>query len=75
MQRRSLLKAGMVSAALPTLSLLSKSLAGPLKTRSDPSPSPSPSPLQLGSRFLAVNAGTWIDPDTDFSSLVERCEA
>ena len=73
MQRRSLLKAGIVSAALPTLSLLSKSLAGPLKTRSDPSPSPSP--LQRGSRLRAVNAGTWIDPDTDFYSLVERCEA
>ena len=71
MQRRSLLKAGMVSAALPALSLLSKSLARPLKTRSDQSPAP----LQRGSRLRAVNAGTWIDPDTDFSYLVERCEA
>ena len=71
MQRRSLLKAGMVSAALPALSLLSKTLAGPIKTSSNQSPSP----LRQGSRLRAVNAGTWIDPDTDFSLLVERCEA
>ena len=71
MLRRSLLKAGMVSASLPAFSLLSKSWAGPLKANADPYPSP----LRPGSRLRAVNAGTWIDPDTDFSSLVERCEA
>jgi len=72
MLRRSLLQAGMVSAALPALSLLSKrGLASPLQTSSERSPTP----LKRGSRLRAVNAGTWIDPDTDFSSLVERCEA
>ena len=71
MQRRALLKAGVVSAALPALPLFSKSWAGPMKTRSGRPPSP----LQRGSRLRAVNAGTWIDPDTDFSYLVERCEA
>ncbi|QNI88949.1 LD-carboxypeptidase [Synechococcus sp. ROS8604] len=32
-------------------------------------------PLKRGSRLRAVNAGTWIDPDTDFGLLVQRCEA
>ena len=71
MLRRSLLQAGMVSVALPALSLLSKTLAGPIKTSSNQSPSP----LRRGSRLRAVNAGTWSDPDTDFSYLVERWEA
>ena len=31
--------------------------------------------LQKGSRLRAVNAGTWLDPETDFGPLVERCEA
>ena len=32
-------------------------------------------PLHKGSRLRAINAGTWLDPETDFGPLVERCEA
>ena len=31
-------------------------------------------PLRRGSRLRAINPGTWIDPDTDFSPLSRRCE-
>ncbi len=70
MLRRSLLKAGIVSASASAFSFLPKSWAGPRQTTS----LQSPAPLRRGSRLRAVNPGTWIDPDTDFSSLVKRCE-
>ena len=38
-------------------------------------PLAAPPPLRDGSRIRAVNTGTWIDPQTDFSLLVERCKA
>ena len=31
-------------------------------------------PLHKGSRLRAINAGTWLDPETDFGPLVKRCE-
>ncbi|MCT0251993.1 LD-carboxypeptidase [Synechococcus sp. CS-197] len=34
-----------------------------------------PRPLRKGSRLRALNPGTWMDPDTDFNPLVQRCEA
>ena len=32
-------------------------------------------PLRRGSRLRAINPGTWIDPETDFTPLTQRCEA
>ena len=32
-------------------------------------------PLRKGSRLRAINPGTWIDPETDFTPLTQRCEA
>ena len=34
-----------------------------------------PAPLRRGSRLRAVNPGTWMDPEMDFSPLIERCAA
>jgi muramoyltetrapeptide carboxypeptidase len=34
-----------------------------------------PPPLRRGSRLRAVNPGTWISPDTDFTQLRQRCAA
>ena len=34
-----------------------------------------PAPLRKGSRLRAINPGTWIDPETDFTPLTQRCEA
>ena len=34
-----------------------------------------PQPLRRGARLLAINPGTWMDPDTDFNPLKQRCEA
>ncbi|WP_186492559.1 S66 peptidase family protein [Synechococcus sp. BIOS-U3-1] len=33
------------------------------------------SPLRRGSRLRAINPGTWMDPDTDFTPLLQRCAA
>ncbi|MAR07476.1 MAG: LD-carboxypeptidase [Cyanobium sp. NAT70] len=32
-------------------------------------------PLHRGARLRAVNPGTWMDPETDFTPLIERCAA
>ena len=32
-------------------------------------------PLRPGSRLRAINPGTWMDPDTDFAPLMQRCAA
>ena len=32
-------------------------------------------PLRPGSRLRAINPGTWMDPDTDFTPLMQRCAA
>lgn len=34
---------------------------------------PAPPPLKPGARLRAVNPGTWMDPDTDFDDLIDRC--
>ena len=34
-----------------------------------------PAPLRRGSRLRAVNPGTWMDPEMDFTPLIERCAA
>ena len=32
-------------------------------------------PLRRGSRLRAINPGTWMDPETDFTPLLQRCAA
>ena len=38
-------------------------------------PKTAPKPLRSGARLIAVNPGTWMDPDTDFTALKQRCDA
>ena len=33
------------------------------------------SPLRRGSRLRAINPGTWMDPETDFTPLLQRFAA
>ncbi len=69
MRRRSFLTLGVsaaVSAAVPFSAdgwAASTQKQSPLR------------PLKKGSRLRAVNAGTWLNPQTDFGPLVKRCEA
>ena len=65
--RRPLLISG---AAAITASLLSRPGRSLARSRRQ-----APPPLRRGSRLRAVNPGTWMDPDTDFSALQQRCEA
>ena len=71
MRRRSLL-----ALALSAGSGVAVSLAGGHgKATSSPSqPRPLP-PLRRGSRLRAINPGTWMDPETDFTPLLQRCAA
>ena len=69
MHRRSLLKIGVPTAVAMAIAYSAKGWASSSPTKS------SLRPLKKGSRLRAVNAGTWLDPETDFGPLVERCEA
>ena len=71
MRRRSLL-----ALALSAGSGVAVSLAGGHgQAKSRPSqPRPVP-PLRRGSRLRAINPGTWMDPETDFTPLLQRCAA
>ena len=71
MRRRSLL-----ALALSAGSGVAVSLAGGHgKATSTPrQPRPVP-PLRRGSRLRAINPGTWMDPETDFTPLLQRCAA
>ncbi len=71
MRRRSLL-----ALALSAGSGVAVSLAGGHgQATSRPSqPRPVP-PLRRGSRLRAINPGTWMDPETDFTPLLQRCAA
>jgi len=61
----------LLASALPAW-VRGRSLSSPLQP---PSPLPPPSPLRSGSRLRALNLGTWIAPDTDFTPLQNRCAA
>ena len=69
MHRRSFLTLGVPTAVAIAVSSSASGLAASTQKNS------TLHPLQKGSRLRAVNAGTWLDPETDFGPLVERCEA
>ena len=69
MHRRSFLTLGVPTAVAIAVSSSASGLAASTQNNS------TLHSLQKGSRLRAVNAGTWLDPDTDFGPLVERCEA
>ena len=69
MHRRSFLTLGVPTAVAIAVSSSANGLAASTQKTS------TPHSLQKGSRLRAVNAGTWLDPETDFGPLVERCEA
>ena len=66
-QRRSLLISG-ATAALGAL------LGGHTNAPARASTAQLP-PLRKGSRLRAVNPGTWIEPETTFDALIDRCAA
>ena len=67
--RRRLLISGMTAI---TASLLSRPGASITRFQAHRK---APPPLRRGSKLRAVNPGTWMDPETDFSALQQRCEA
>ena len=69
MHRRSFLTLGVPTAVAIAVSSSASGLAASTQKNS------TLHSLQKGSRLQAVNAGTWLDPETDFGPLVERCEA
>ena len=69
MHRRSFLTLGVPTVVAIAVSSSASGLAASTQKNS------TLHPLQKGSRLRAVNAGTWLDPETDFGPLVERCEA
>ncbi|KZR89759.1 LD-carboxypeptidase [Synechococcus sp. MIT S9508] len=71
MRRRSLL-----ALALSAGSGVAVSLAGGHGKATSRSRQPLPvPPLRRGSRLRAINPGTWMDPETDFTPLLQRCAA
>ena len=66
-QRRSLLISGAATA-------LGALIGGRANARARAS-TPNLPPLRKGSRLRAVNPGTWIEPDTTFDALIDRCAA
>ena len=66
-QRRSLLISGAATA-------LGALIGGRANARARAS-TPNLPPLRKGSRLRAVNTGTWIEPDTTFDALIDRCAA
>ena len=69
MHRRSFLTLGVPTAVAIAVSSSASGLAASTQKNS------TLHSLQKGSRLRADNAGTWLDPETDFGPLVERCEA
>jgi muramoyltetrapeptide carboxypeptidase len=69
MHRRSFLTLGVPTAVAIAVSSSARGLAASTQKKS------TLHPLHKGSRLRAINAGTWLDPETDFGRLVERCEA
>ena len=69
MRRRFLLELGLAVSSVAAVALNGGASLG--RGRSG---QPEPlAPLRRGSRLRAVNPGTWIDPETDFTPLVQRC--
>ena len=69
MHRRSFLTLGVPAALAMAVPFSTDSLAASI-------PKKIPlRPLKKGARLRAVNPGTWLEPETDFGPLVERCEA
>ena len=66
-QRRSLLISGATTA-------LGALLSGEA-TASTRGSTPHLPPLRKGARLRAINPGTWIEPDTAFDALIDRCAA
>ena len=66
-QRRSLLISGATTA-------LGALLSGKA-TASTKASTPHLPPLRKGARLRAINPGTWIEPDTAFEALIDRCAA
>ncbi len=52
---------------------LAASIALPVHSQVNPSTLALPVPLKRGSRIRAVNVGTWIDPQTSFDLIHDRC--
>ena len=69
MRRRSMLELAFAAGSASAVSLI-----GNRSHARSPLASSSPPPLRRGSRLRALNPGTWIDPETDFSHLISRCE-
>ena len=69
MHRRSFLTLGVPTAVAIAVSSSASGLAASTQNNS------TLQSLLKGSWLRAGNAGTWLDPDTDFGPLVERCEA
>ena len=71
--RRDLFRVGLSGAGL---GILGPAIGASrrVKARSS-SVLPPPKPLRPGAHLRAVNPGTWIDPETDFTQLQQRCAA
>ena len=72
MRRRSLLELASLAVGSGAMSSL---WPGEGRARQTSRALQAPRPLRKGSRLRAFNPGTWMDPDTDFNPLVQRCEA
>ena len=71
MRRRSLLTLALSAGSGVAASLAGAHANAGFRPR-QPRPVP---PLRRGSRLRAINPGTWMDPETDFTPLLERCAA
>ncbi len=72
MRRRSLLELASFAAGSGAMASL---WPGGVRARPTSRSLPPARPLARGSRLRALNPGTWIEPETDFNPLVQRCEA
>ena len=63
LRRRKLLISGAAAALAPFINRRAMASAPPL------------APLRPGARIRAVNPGTWIEPERDFSPMISRCAA
>ncbi|KZR87839.1 LD-carboxypeptidase [Synechococcus sp. MIT S9504] len=71
MRRRSLLALALSAGSGVAVSFAGGHLKAASSLR-QPRPVP---PLRRGSRLRAINPGTWMDPETDFTLLLQRCAA
>ncbi len=69
MHRRSLLRLALGTGSGIAAVLIGGSAKARTRAR-EPMPI---KPLQRGSRLRAINPGTWVDSNTDFNPLVQRC--